>query len=155
MLYSPIKIFQDYPPPSPKLLLCNVLFSLPYPSRLYSPECTFFFSLGISRSFNLWFESRGTMERIINSFQPLAYLLYPVHHNPANSNACLRTTIPSFPTLPPPPHQAEISFYFQSQNSFVDLHLVAKAVKGIPHGFSTKVTTIHIQSLQTDLYTFS
>lgn len=100
---APSKFSRTTRPPSPKLLLCNVLFSLPYPSRLYSPECTFFFSLGISRSFNLWLESRGTMERIINPFQPLAYLLYPVHHNPANSNACLRTTIPSFPTLPPPP----------------------------------------------------
>ena len=61
---------------------------------------------------------------------------------------------PSKP-YPPPPNQAEISFYFLTQNSFVDLHLVVKTVKGIPHGFSTKVTTIHIQILQTDLYTFS
>lgn len=73
------------------------------PVDCIAQSARFFFALGISRSFNLWFESRGTMERIINSFQPLAYLLYPVHHNPANSNACLRTTIPSFPTLPPLP----------------------------------------------------
>ena len=102
-------------------------------------------------------ESRGTMERIINPFQRLAYLLYPVHHNPANSNACTRTTIPSFLSPPPPTPllKAEISFYFLSKNSFVALHLVVKAVKGIPLGFSTKVTTIHIQILQNDLYTLS
>ena len=62
---------------------------------------------------------------------------------------------PSPPPSPPPPLKAEISFYFLSKNSFVDLNLVVKAVKGIPHGFSTKVPTIHIQILQNDLYTFS
>lgn len=99
---APWKFSRTTRPPPPKLQLCDVLFSLPYPSRLYSPECTFFFFARYSRTFNLWFESWGTMERIINPFQRLAYLLYPVHHNPANSNACIRTTIPSFPTLPPP-----------------------------------------------------
>ena len=62
---------------------------------------------------------------------------------------------PQSPPSPPSPPPAEISFHFLSQNSFVDLNLVVKAVKGIPHGSSTKVTTIHIQILQTDLYTFS
>ena len=118
MLYSPVKIFQDHSPPRP--LPPSSYYVMSYFLSLTPVDCI---------------ESRGTMERIINPFQPLADLLYPVHHNPANSNACLRTTIPSFPTLPPPPHQAEISFYFLSQNSFVDLHLVVKAVKGIPHGF--------------------